>query len=150
RQHAAEAHTGRDDTIDLCQGQLRLRPRRSIFGWDTRSLQPSLIARPTLRKKQSQPQHDSTSPCASVSDTKVWQLAVLPNAETNCEATPTECVPFLGIAVSSITSTASSPPTSLSAWISSSVSTGVASQTPAAMKWCNWSHSPSASRFATG
>ena len=49
-------------------------------------------------------------------------------------ATPTECVPFLGIAVSSITSTASLPPTSLSACTSSSVSTGVASQTPAAMK----------------
>jgi hypothetical protein len=37
-------------------------------------------------------------------------------------ATPTECVPFLAIAVSSITSTASLPPTSLSAWTSSSVS----------------------------
>jgi transposase len=33
--------------------------------------------------------------------------------------------------------TASLPPTSLSAWTSSSVSRGVASQTPAAMKWCN-------------
>src|SRR6516165_7945976 len=76
-----------------------------------------------------------TSSRASVSDTKVWQLAVLPSAEAYCAATPTECVPFLGIAVSSITSTASSPPTSLSAWISSSVSTGVASQTPAAMRW---------------
>src|SRR5215468_5572815 len=47
-----------------------------------------------------------TSPRASVSDTKVWQLAVLPSAEAYCAATPTECVPFLGIAVSSITSTA--------------------------------------------
>src|SRR5256885_2162243 len=54
-----------------------------------------------------------TSPRASVSDTKVWQLAVLPSAEAYCAATPTECVPFLGIAVSSITSTASLPPTSL-------------------------------------
>src|SRR5262249_4330184 len=64
----------------------------------------------------------------------VWQFAVLPSADAYCGATPTECVPFLGIAVSSITSTASLPPTSLSAWTSSSVSTGVASQTPAAMK----------------
>src|SRR5262245_8464135 len=46
-------------------------------------------------------------------------------------------MPFLGIAVSSITRTASLPPTSLSAWTSSSVSTGAASQAPAAMKWCN-------------
>src|ERR1700758_4207006 len=116
RQHAAEAHTGRDDTIDLCQSQLRLRPRRSIFGWNTRSLQPSLIARPALRKKQSQPQHDRYFAArASVSDTRVWQLAVLPSAEAYCAATPTECVPFFDIALSSITNTASRPPTSRSA-----------------------------------
>src|SRR6516225_7126169 len=71
-----------------------------------------------------------TSPRASVSDTRVWQFAVLPSADAYCGATPTECVPFLGIAVSSITSTASLPPTSLSAWTRSSVSTGVASQDP--------------------
>ena len=39
-----------------------------------------------------------TSPRASVSDT-----SVLPNAEAYCAATPTECLPFFGIAVSSIT-----------------------------------------------
>src|SRR6516164_2913961 len=32
-----------------------------------------------------------TSPRASVSDTRVWQLAVLPNAEAYCAATPAEC-----------------------------------------------------------
>src|SRR5438874_1760161 len=53
-----------------------------------------------------------TSPRASVSDTRVWQLAVLPSPEAYCAATPTECVPFFGIAVASITSTASLPPTS--------------------------------------
>src|SRR5258705_1453394 len=63
-----------------------------------------------------------TSPRASVSDTSVWQLAVLPNAEAYCAATPTECLPFFGIDVSSITNTASLPPTSLSAWMRSSVS----------------------------
>src|SRR5262249_46868101 len=65
---------------------------------------------------------------------RVWQLTVFPSAEVYCAATPTECMPFLGIAVSSITNTASLPPTSSSAWLSSSVSTGLASQTPAAMK----------------
>jgi hypothetical protein len=34
-------------------------------------------------------------------------LAVLPNAEAYCAATPTECLPFFGIAVSSITNIAS-------------------------------------------
>src|SRR3974390_274418 len=75
-----------------------------------------------------------TSPRASVSETRVWQFAVLPNAEAYCGATPTEYVPFLGSAVSSITSTASLPPTSLSACTRNSVSRGLASQPPAAMK----------------
>jgi hypothetical protein len=35
--------------------------------------------------------------------TSVWQLAFLPSAEAYCEATPTECLPFFGTAVSSIT-----------------------------------------------
>src|SRR5271168_4034419 len=35
-----------------------------------------------------------TSSRASVSDTSVWQLAVLPSAEAYCGATPTECDPF--------------------------------------------------------
>src|SRR5262249_55985320 len=52
----------------------------------------------------------------------IWELAVLPGAEAYSVATPTECVLFLAIAVSWITSTASLPPTSLSAWKSSSVS----------------------------
>jgi hypothetical protein len=56
-----------------------------------------------------------TSRRANVSDTRVWQLAILPSVEQYCGATPTECLPFLSIAVSSITNTASRPPTSLSA-----------------------------------
>src|SRR5258707_43039 len=56
-----------------------------------------------------------TSRRASVSDTNVWQLAVLPSVEAYCGATPTERSPFFGIAVSSMTSTASLPPTSRSA-----------------------------------
>src|SRR5262249_51953123 len=50
-----------------------------------------------------------TSPRASVSDTKVWQLAILPSVEQYCGATPTECLPFLSMVVSSMTSTASRP-----------------------------------------
>src|SRR5205823_13668237 len=136
RQHAAKAHTGRDDTIDLRQGHLQLRPCRSTAGTPARSNRARLLVQLSGRNNRNASMA-GTSPRASVSDTSVWQLAVLPSAEAYCAVTPTECVPFLGIAVSSITSTASLPPTSLSAWTSSSVSTGVASQTPAAMKWCN-------------
>src|SRR5215510_4937166 len=57
RQHAAETYTGRDRPIDLHQSDLRLGPHRSIVGRHTRSLQSSLIARPTLGKKQPQRQH---------------------------------------------------------------------------------------------
>src|SRR5262249_33015257 len=79
-----------------------------------RSIQSSPLARPTLGKKQPQRQHDWGVPRAHVSDTRVWQFAILPSAEAHWEATPTECMPFLGIAVSSITGTASLPPTNLS------------------------------------
>ena len=43
-----------------------------------------------------------TSPRASVSETSVWQLAVLPRAEAYCAATPTECFPFFGMAVAAV------------------------------------------------
>src|SRR5208337_1419387 len=114
RQHAAEANTGRDDTIDLRQGYLQLRPCRSIFRRNTRSLQPSRLLVQLSGRNNRSASMTGTSPRASVSDTNVWQLEVFPSAEAYCGATPTECVPFLGIAVSSITSTASLPPTSLS------------------------------------
>ena len=80
-----------------------------------------------------------TSFCASVSDTSAWQLAVLPNAEAYCGATPAECEPFFGNAVSSTTNAARAPPTRRSAWRASSSSRGVSSHTPSEMKWCNWS-----------
>src|SRR6202035_5368650 len=51
-----------------------------------------------------------TSSRASVSDTTVWQLAVLPSAEAYCGATPTECDPFFASAVSSTTRIALAPP----------------------------------------
>ena len=57
RQNAAKAYTGRDGTIDLHQSQFRLGSCRSIFGRNTRALQPSPIARPTLGQKQPQRQH---------------------------------------------------------------------------------------------
>src|SRR6266481_8411255 len=115
RQHAAKAHTGRDGTIDLRQSHLRFCSCRSIFGRNTRSLQPGRLLVQLSGRNSRNASMTGTSPRASVSDTRVWQLAVLPSAEAYCAATPTECVPFLGIAVSSITSTASLPPTSLSA-----------------------------------
>ena len=53
-----------------------------------------------------------TSPCAKVSDARKWQFARLPCCPRYRRATPTDSVPFLGKAVSSITSCALEPPTS--------------------------------------
>lgn len=86
------------DVVEFRHGQLRLRPRRSILGRNTRSFQARLLAQLSGRNSRGA-SATGTSPRPSVSDTKVWQLAVLPSAETSCAATPTECTPFLGMAV---------------------------------------------------
>jgi hypothetical protein len=80
-----------------------------------------------------------TSRRASVGDTSVWQLDVLPSVEAYCGATRTECVPFLDKDVSSMISQASSPPICASASISKAASKGIASQTPLETQWCKQS-----------
>ena len=71
-------------------------------GWAERAVSPSLTARnlstaighlSNSRRKRRNATITGTSPRASVSDTRVWQLAFLPSAEAYCEATPTECLP---------------------------------------------------------
>src|SRR6188768_1679627 len=115
RQHTAEAHASRHRPINLSQRDLGLGPCHPILGRNARLLQPSPIIVQFSGRKRRNATITGTSPRARVSDTSVWQLAVLPRADAYCAATPTECFPFFGMAVSSITSTASLPPTSLSA-----------------------------------
>jgi hypothetical protein len=74
---------------------------------------------------------------ASVSETSDWQFAVLPSAPQYWRATPTECTPFFGSAVSSMISTASGPPTSRSASRASTASSGPLFQAGLLMKWCS-------------
>src|SRR6266496_4032347 len=115
RQHATEADTGRDYAIDLRQGDLWFCPFSSTFDRNAGSLQPHPIAGPTLGEEKAQGQHHWNFAAGECQDTSVWQLAFLPRAEAYCGATPTECLPFFGNAVSSITNTASLLPTSRSA-----------------------------------
>jgi hypothetical protein len=75
-------------------------------------LQARGIVDPGVGQKQPQLDRDQHLIFAGMSQTRLWQLAVLPTTPAYCEATATECVPFLGSAVSSITRTASGPPTS--------------------------------------
>jgi hypothetical protein len=63
------------------------------------SLQPHPIAGPTLGEEKTQGHHHWDF-AAGVRDASVWQLAFLPRAEAYCGATPTECLPFFGNAVS--------------------------------------------------
>src|SRR5262249_27595442 len=112
RQHAAKAHTAamaRSISARAISGFVRA--VRHSAGTPARSNRDRLLVQLSGRNNRNASM-TGTSPRASVSDTRVWQLAVLPSAEAYCAATPTECVPFLGIAVSSITSTALLPPTS--------------------------------------
>jgi len=62
-----------------------------------------------------------------VSETSDWQFVCLPSSPQYCGATPTERVPFFGIAVSSTTSTASPPPSNPSACSASTRHSGASS-----------------------
>ena len=57
RQHTAEAHADRYQAINLRQCDLGLCPCSSIFDRNTGSLQPLLIANPTVWKKKPQGHH---------------------------------------------------------------------------------------------
>src|SRR5271157_5739707 len=88
------------------------RAERYSTGTPARSNRASSPVQASGRNSR-RPTITGTSPRARVSDTKVWQFAVLPKADAYCGATPTECVPFFGNAVSSMTRKASAPPTSV-------------------------------------
>ena len=79
-----------------------------------------------------------TSPRANVSDTMVWQLAVLPSAEAYCGATPTECVPFFGKPVSSTIQATTGPCFCIAGntWLRTSPSKLSSLQGALATKWC--------------
>ncbi len=111
RQHTAKTHTGCHHAIDLRQGDLRLGPRYAVLDGNARPLQRTALLVQLSGTKKRNATMTGTSPRASVSDTNVWQLAVLPRDEAYCAATPTERSPFFHIAVSSMTGTASLPPT---------------------------------------
>ncbi len=103
--------------------------RLSVSGTRALAIRTESLVQLSGRNRR-RPTITGTSPLANVAETSVWQLAVLPRVEAYCAATPTEWLPFFGRAVSSITNTALSPPTSRSAWTRSSASSGAASHTP--------------------
>jgi hypothetical protein len=115
-QYTTEAHARSDDTIDLLDRDLGL---GAIFlqRAGTPALSMRAVSLVQLSGRNSRKLSMSgTSPEASVTDTSVWQFAFLPSAVAYWGATPTEALPFLGRAVSSMISQAPLPPTNSSAW----------------------------------
>jgi len=142
-QDAAVHDARRRDAVDLVQRQVELRPvgePRVRHPGGTATLG---VVRPLGGQEQPQRQAHghptgNPSPRASVSDTSVWQLVVLPALPAYCRATPTECRPCLSSAVSSTISTASGPPTRACAFSASTRSRGSGGQQEAHTKWCTW------------
>ena len=132
-----EANAGGDQATEFGKRNLRLGPRRAILGGHAGALEPSFVAGPGLRQEQSQTDHHRDLDARQRQRHKVRQFAVLPKADAYCGATPTECAPFFGNVVSSMTRKAPAPPTSLSAWSASSRSSGASSQTPSDTKRCS-------------
>lgn len=72
-------------------------------------------------------------------DTTAWQLVVFPATPGYWRATPTERLPFLSTAVSSMISTASGPPTSSCAFSAITYSGGLGLRQEVRTKWCTCS-----------
>jgi hypothetical protein len=106
------------DQADICRIDV-LAPRQADRPGEAARSEPGEKARsirnPHRPAHSRNPTATGTSPEASVTETSDWQFAVLRNDEAYCGATPTERSPFVGRQVSSITTKASSLPTSLSA-----------------------------------
>jgi hypothetical protein len=126
------------------------------FGrWPIASGTPAAVHRPasvhqSSGRKRRRPTQTGTSALASVSETSAWQFARLPSWPQYCRFTPTECRPCFTSAVSSTTSTASCPPTSRSADLTSSSSRGAVGQGEVETKWCSCWVSAGATRAAMG
>jgi hypothetical protein len=56
-ENRSEANPGGDQTIQFGQRDLRLGPRRTIFGGHAGAFQSSLVASPALRQEQAQTHH---------------------------------------------------------------------------------------------
>src|SRR5271170_8204825 len=57
-----EANAGGDQAIEFGQSNLRLSPRRAIFGEHAGALEPNFLAAPGLRQEQPQADHHWVSP----------------------------------------------------------------------------------------
>src|SRR4029450_2379060 len=103
QQHHPARNTGRQGGADLLQCDLRLGLKADLFG-NARLTPPHGIPRPLLRQIQAK-----RSPAKAPGEWRwgagahaAWQLSLCLSWSQYCRATPTECRPFFGKAVSSM------------------------------------------------
>ena len=120
---------------------VRLVRRRAILGGHAGALEPSFVAGPGLRQEESSPPSPvpRRAPASATPRSGNWPSA---QGRRVLRRDPNRMPPFFGNVVSSITRKSPAPPTSLSAWMESSRSSGTSSQTPSDTKWCSRSYSP--------
>jgi hypothetical protein len=135
-QHAAEPGAGGQHAVDLVQRDPPLRPVGDASGTPDAGARAGVGA-PVLGQEQPQADADRHLGRARVSETSAWQLARLPSWPQYWRFTPTERRPCFTSAVSSTTSTASGPPTSRSAALTSSSANGGMAQGEVETKWCS-------------
>ena len=115
-QHAAEAHAGGDDPVDLGEREVRLRQGAAVLLGHAGPGAARRVGGPLVRQEQPQPERQRhLAPGQGERDQRLAVRRACPRQPQYCRATPTESLPFFGRAVSSTTSTASGPPTSASA-----------------------------------
>jgi hypothetical protein len=96
------------EAIEFCERNLRLGPRRAIVGGHASALESSFVASPGLRQEPAGPPSPGPRRAPGLATPRFGNSPSCPKP-THIEATPTECVPFFGNAVSSMTRKASAP-----------------------------------------
>src|SRR4051794_10167012 len=144
-QHASERHPGAAHPVDLVQGDLPLWLSRNRQGHRGGAAPVKIHSSGKYKRR---PRQIGTSSWANVVETRTWQLAVLPSWLQYWCATPTECSPFFINGVSSITRTASGPPTRRLASSARSSSSGEHLQGAADRKFCSGRALPGETRSA--
>jgi hypothetical protein len=104
-----EADANGRQPVDLIKRILGLGAGPTMVLGDAGAVRTGGVARPTLRQEQPHAhRHGNLVPGKRQRNQRL-AVAVLPSAEAYWGATPTECLPFFGNAVSSTTSTAFAP-----------------------------------------
>lgn len=104
----------RSEPRQRLRGRIPLQQSRALCGsfesnWARHLWSSAGYGGPAFRQEQAQAEHEGHFALCVVTETIVWQFAFLPSNVAYCSATPTEALPFLGRALSSMISQALPP-----------------------------------------